>query len=201
VAEERFHDLFVASAGVAGALIGLLFVAISVAHERLEDDDSPHIHRVGAAAALTSFTNALTVSLFGLVPGHVVGGAATAVSIIGLLFVVAAMLSLWRVRRRGAGWTGLRDALFLASLGATFVIQLLGGLALSSHPDSVGDARQVGITVIVCFLIGISRAWVLIGGPSIGLRSELTALVRERVPDSEADVEPGGLAEHQPADD
>jgi hypothetical protein len=201
VAEEQLHDLFVASAGVAGALIGLLFVAISVARERLEDDAAPHIHRVGAAAALTAFTNALTVSLFGLLPGTALGGAAIAVSILGLLFVLASMLSLWRVRRRGAGWTGVRDALFLASLGATLVVQLLGGVALGSHPDSVGDARQVGITVIVCFLIGITRAWVLIGGPSIGLRSELTALVRERGSGSEADVEPGGLAEHQSADD
>src|SRR5450755_1578300 len=98
MAAEQFHDLFVASASVAGALIGLLFVAISVAHERLEDDDAPHIHRVGAAAALTTFVNALSVSLFGLLPGEELGGTAVAVSILGLLFVLASLLSLWRVR-------------------------------------------------------------------------------------------------------
>jgi hypothetical protein len=200
VAAEKFHDLFVASASVAGALIGLLFVAISVAHERLEDDDAPHIHRVGAAAALSAFVNALTVSLFGLVPGDELGGTATVVSILGLLFVVASMLSLWRVRRRGSGWTSARDALFLISLGATFITQLIGGLDLGAHPGSVGDARQIAITVIVCFLIGITRSWVLIGGPSIGLVHELGALARERAPDSEADVEPGRLAKDQSAD-
>lgn len=187
MAAEKFHDLFVASAGVAGALIGLLFVAISVAHDRLEDDDAPHVHRVGAAAALTAFTNALTVSLFGLVPGDELGGTATVVSILGLVFVVASLLSLVRVRRRGSGWTGARDALFLISLGATFVVQLIGGLSLGARPTSIGDARQIAITVIVCFLIGISRSWVLIGGPSIGLRSELTKLVRDRTADSESD--------------
>lgn len=187
MAAERFHDLFVAAASVAGALIGLLFVAISVAHERLEDDDAPHIHRVGAAAALTAFVNALTVSLFGLVPGNELAGTATVVSIIGLLFVIASMLSLGRVRRHGSGWTSARDGLFLISLGATFVVQLLGGLDLGAHRTSVGDARQIAITVIVCFLIGITRSWVLIGGPSIGLTSELTKLVRERTADSEGD--------------
>jgi hypothetical protein len=187
MAAEQFHDLFVAAASVAGALIGLLFVAISVAHERLEDDAAPHIHRVGAAAALTAFINALTVSLFGLLPGAELGGTAVVVSILGLLFVVASMLSLWRVRRHGSGWTGARDALFLISLGATFVVQLIGGLEFRADSASIGDTRQISITVIVCFLIGITRSWVLIGGPSIGLASELGALVRDRTSDPERD--------------
>jgi hypothetical protein len=109
------------------------------------------------------------------------------VSVFGVLFVVGAMLSLWRVRRSGSGWTSARDALFLISLGATFVVQLIGGLDLRAHSASVGDERQIAITVIVCFLIGITRSWVLIGGPSIGLTSELTKLMRDRASDSDDD--------------
>jgi uncharacterized membrane protein len=180
MAVEQFHDLFAASAGVAGALTGLLFVAISVAHERLGEGDSAQVHRIGAAAALTAFTNALVVSLFGLVPGNEVGGAALAVAIIGLIFVAASLLSLWRVHRTGSLSSRARDALFLVSLAVTFVLQLLEGLAADRHPQHVGDVRALSILVIVCFLIGITRAWVLIGGPSIGITRELGALMRGR---------------------
>jgi hypothetical protein len=200
VAAKDFHDLFAASAGVAGALIGLLFVAISVARDRLEADDA-QVHRVGAAAALTAFTNALTISLFGLIPGNVIGGTAVVVGIIGLLFVLASLLSLWRVRKGGSRAGRWRDATFLISLAIVFVLELVDGFHTDAHPHSIGDVREIAILVIVCFIIGISRAWVLIGGPSIGITRELGALVRDRATGSEADVEPGRLAEDEPTDD
>ena len=47
---ESAHDFFVASASVAGALIGLLFVAISVAPERVLGPEASEVHGVRAAA-------------------------------------------------------------------------------------------------------------------------------------------------------
>lgn len=172
------HDFFVAAASVAGALIGLLFVAISVAHERLTAEDAQQSHRVRASAALTAFTNALTISLFALIPGVGIGWTAFAVSLVGIVFIVASLLSIRRVIESQPG--AARDALFLVGLAVTFGFQLFYAVRLVSRPGNTSAAHTIAILVVVCFLIGIARSWELIGGPSIGLATELSEVVRGR---------------------
>ena len=43
---------------------------------------------------------------------------------------------------------------------------------------TIGPAAVAG--AVFCFMIGIVQAWELIGGPSIGITQEITALVRGR---------------------
>ncbi len=164
---------------MAGALIGLLFVAISVASDRLARAEAEgQLHRIRAVAALTAFTNTLTVSLFALIPGEKIGGASVAVAAVGLTFVAASLLSL--IRRRQVRWGTVHDGLFLVGLAVTFVYQLLEGLeVLAAHAeDNPGAVDTIAILVVVSFLIGIARSWELIGGPNIGIAHEVIALVR-----------------------
>ncbi len=172
------HQFFAASASVSGALIGLLFVAISVAPERVLGPEASEVHAVRASATLTAFTNALTVSLFALIPGLSAGGVSTVVAIVGLLFVTRALLATapaWR-----GGEIRLRDLSFLVGLVVVFVVQLIAGLTLDMHGGSRSSVQTICILVVVCCLIGIERAWELVGGPHFGIRRMRGARRRAR---------------------
>jgi hypothetical protein len=176
--DDMFHDFFTAASAVVGALIGLLFVAISVSQDRLTEQGGTQSHRIRASAALTVFTNALTVSLFALIPGIHLGWPAVITAGLGEVFVGASLLSLYRVHREQP--RGYRESLFLGGFAIVFAVQLVYGIKLTGDPENVGDVRALAILVVVCALGGIARSWELIGGPEIGLRQEVTRTVRER---------------------
>jgi hypothetical protein len=182
---DDLRDFFVASAGVAGALIGLLFVAISVSAGRLADGEAAApVHRIRAGAALTAFTNALTISLFALIPGQRLAWTAVAVAGAGLAFIVASLLSLIRFRLL---WSRrVREAVFLVGLVVVLVVQLISGLRLHVRPSDAGIVNTIAVLVVVSFLIGITRAWELIGAPSLRVGQEVTTLIRKPREDAEA---------------
>ena len=163
---------------MAGALIGLLFVAMSVSADRLARVESAsQASRVRADAALIAFTNSLSVSLFALLPGEKIGYTAAIVGFLGILFVAGSVISLVRVRHKHLT---VRDGALVLGLVVVFALQLISGVQVMQRPGFAEGVETIAILVICCFLVGISRAWELIGGPSIGFSHEVVSIVRGR---------------------
>lgn len=174
-----YRDLFTAVAASAASLTGLLFVAISVAPRSPQGDRRDVIKQVRAAASLLAFTNVLSVSLFGLVPGNNVGYPATVLGIIGVLFTLAGLRSILAdagSRRRIRGQLGL-----ITLLLATFTVELVAGLAVLGNGRDRTGLDVLSNVLVASLLIGVARAWELVGDRDTGIVSSIAALAgRER---------------------
>lgn len=170
-----YEALFAAIAGSAAGLTGLLFVAMSVAPRSGTPDRPAVIQQVRAAASLSAFTNALAVSLFGLVPGNNVGYPAAVLAVIGILFTAAGTRStvsgVGPLRRHVRRQIGLAVLLF-----AVFGLELAGGIALIADPRNADAAERLGNLLVVLLLIGIARAWELIGDWETGMFASIAVL-------------------------
>ncbi len=167
--------LYAAIATSAAALTGLLFVVMTVAESRTPSSLAGALQEIRASAALLSFTNALAVSLFSLVPGTHVGYPAVVVGVIGVFFSGAAMRSIlasdstqhWRERH-------VTLTVFLL---VVFAVELGWGIDLLLHPHSTTSLDIISYVLVGSLIIGIARAWELVGGRETGIIASLTLLV------------------------
>jgi hypothetical protein len=171
VIPDDYHDFFVAAVGAAGALIGLLFVAISVSPSR-EADKHRMRFEVEASSALIAFSHALALSLLALKPGINIGYPAVILAGLELAYAAATV----RIIFTGTGQ--LRPS-YAIPLGLTVIagFDLWAGIALIAHshrPDAVGVLSYIVLTSLI---FGISRSWQLVGLRDIGLSRSLRVLL------------------------
>jgi hypothetical protein len=175
VLSGTYRDLFAAIAGCAAGLTGLLFVAMSVSPTRGKAASGHVVQQVRAAAALLAFTNALAVSLFGLVPGTNVGYPAFALGIIGLMFTAAGARSIFSTRsmlrrhwRRQVGLIGL--------LLAIFGTELANGAILLGRPSTINSVQGISYAIVASLIVGVARAWELVGDRDTGIIASIAVL-------------------------
>ena len=169
-----YRDLFVATAGAAGALTGLLFVALSVAPLRGPSAAHPVIRQVRVAAALLAFVNALAVSLFSLVPGTSVGYPAVVMGVIGTLFTAAAVRSI--VSSDAPRQQQLRQLGLIILLLLIFGTELVGGVTLLADPGDSMAMQVISYAMVSSLIVGIARAWELVGDRDTGILASLAVL-------------------------
>jgi len=162
---------------VAGTLIGLLFVAISVSPHKDVGVRAPLAFQVQAAVAFTALVPALVIALFALLPGQSLGTVAVIVAVGGISPTIGmTVLSL----RGRPGRRQLAGLIIIPVIGLLYILQLLNGIDLILHPGDPGAIQSQGILVVVFFLIAIARAWQLLGARDTGLAAVVADLVRER---------------------
>ncbi len=174
---SEFGPFFTATATVAGALIGLLFVALSVAPAPT-DPVQRIVTDVRAGVAFSAFINTLVISLFALIPGIGLGATTAIVGAISVSSCLA--LGIVLVREAPGGAVRRRQVRLLAVQGLVFAYEVFIGIQLSRSPHDAGHVRTVAVMTVVLFLVGIARSWQLIGARDTGLISEVVHAVRDR---------------------
>jgi hypothetical protein len=176
-----YRELLVVVAGAAATLTGLLFVALSVTPADRAAGVPAVVRDVRAAASLSAFSNALAVSLFGLVPGTNAGYPALVTAAIGLLFTAAGLRSIIASPETTA--SHLRGQLGLIGLLAVaFGWELAAGVQLIVAPASQGGAQQACFVLAGLLLIGIARSWELISNRDTGIVASLAVLTGREAP-------------------
>jgi hypothetical protein len=183
VAPDSFHDFFTASAAAAGALIGLLFVAISVTPGKVTGDTASARHQVTAGAAFTALVNALVFALAALLPGSSLSEVAIILGASGLASTVALSIVLYREHQEPIR---LGQVILLVTPLVLYGLQLANGIALAGAPRDAGHISSQGGLSIVLLVYAIARAWQLVGARDTSLLPTMAGLAASHRPHSEA---------------
>jgi hypothetical protein len=164
-----YLPFFTTCAAAGAALIGLLFVAISIAPERIVTRDAPVERQAIAVSTFTALVNAFFVSLLALVPAPALGPTAAIAGAVALLNtgVVAVQLAgHWR------SWKSLVRRGFLVALSClVYGVQTYQGGLLIQNIHDRGAMTTLTFLVVGAYAIGLQRAWQLLGARSFGMLS------------------------------
>jgi hypothetical protein len=149
-----YDAYFATLATAAAALIGLLFVAVSVRDDTIF---GPHAMPGGEALAITAFTglvNSFVVSLLGLIPKVNIGEPAVIAAVIGVVATV-------RLQRR---LHASRNLLVLVVTLLAYAAQFGYGVLLILNPHDSDQLINLSFIVFVTLILSLQRAWSLLKG-------------------------------------
>ncbi len=153
---EQWSDMFVATAGAAAALTGLLFVAVSINLDRILSFPGLPSR---ALATLVLLLGATIVSIVGLAPGQSTTAVGIEILLVGALAALIVLRQLRSSYDPGHQTKGqLAGHLTLGALGVIpFVI---AGLSLIA--ETGGGFYWVLAGIVGAIVGGVANAWVLL---------------------------------------
>ena len=152
---DSFTGYFAGSMGAAGALIGLLFVAVSLRPESVLGAGASAKAQAVAGSAFTALLNSFFVSLIALIPGTNIGYTA-------VIMAVVSLSNTFRLHRGfGKGDSAVSQ---LALALAAYLSQLVTGVLLIARPGDQALVETIAYVVVAAFAAALGRAWSLMQG-------------------------------------
>jgi len=171
----EYQTFLVASVAASSALIGLLFVSVSIAPERVFGPQSEAVRQARAVSAFTALANVFFLSLTSLIPGINAGLVAMITGSVSLLQTLALLRLRKDWRSEGAL---LRSLILFAGSAAIYGGEIYLGLGLWVKPSATGALAGLFEVVLGAYAVGLGRAWELLGAPRGGfLTGALDSLV------------------------
>jgi hypothetical protein len=152
VVPDSFIGYFAGSTGAAGALIGLLFVAVSLRPESVQGAGGSAKAQAVAGSAFTALINSFFVSLIALIPGTNLGYTAAVMAVVSLF-------NTFRLHRGLAQGESALPQLILAL--AAFLVQFLVGALLAARPGDQSLVYIIAYVLVASFAAALGRAWSL----------------------------------------
>lgn len=157
-----FTGFFAASAGAGAALVGLLFVAISVIPDQAQNPDTQLERQAAIETAFSALLNDFLISIAALIPNANLGYVTV---ILGSFAAVNTCTLGWRLLTKRVHWTSMvrRVILILLSL-VSYGYEVYFGSLLLAHPNNVDLVYSIVVVLLISYANGVIRAWELVGG-------------------------------------
>lgn len=171
---SNYANFFTTAATSGGALIGLLFVAISLAPERTVLTSAPIKSRIVAGSTFTALLNAFFISLGALFPDSNIGWFALTFGIIGIFNSLnqgRILLHPW------PSWQNVLRRTWLTVLSlCLYIIELVSSIQILVSPTNGSSIYHIALSVFLIYIIAVIRAWELLGAQRTGLLAWLNPL-------------------------
>jgi hypothetical protein len=172
-----FIPFFSISAGAAATLIGLLFVAVSIAPARTVGKGASMSRRSVAESAFTALLNAFLVSLIALIPTAPLSLGALAVTggtLLGFVRTLAQTIARWRKEPSFSPSRLLRRLLLPLGMLIVYGLECWWGVrAYRTFHLSADMCGELAMILVVLQALAIGRSWELLGAR----RSSIFALI------------------------
>jgi heme/copper-type cytochrome/quinol oxidase subunit 4 len=159
---SAYLTYFAATATSAAALIGLLFVAVSIRDQTIFGPKSVAGGEALAISAFSGLVNSLVISLLALIPQDNIGVGA-------IILAVLTMVSIVRLHFR-LHWA--RNTIVLSLAIIAYIVQFVFGVVLLVKPNDSSAVNNLCFVVFATLIFSLQRAWSLLKGDHLSRGGE-----------------------------